>query len=73
MALGFPFKVLLLDAFSTDLRDKFELWPILLTNEVAKGKLGILLDVVKMVGNDWKSSHAIFVSHSRTFKVICPF
>ena len=32
------------------LKDKFEVWPILVTNEVAKGKFGILL-VVKR-GND---------------------
>ena len=54
MALGFPFRALLLklvtifvDAFPTDLRDRLDVWPILVTNEVANGKLGMLLEVLK--------------------------
>jgi len=64
MALGFPFRALLLklvtifDAFPTDLRDRLDVWPILVTNEVANGKLGMLLEVLK-TGKEQNGSVAL--------------
>ena len=62
MALGFPFRALvelvtIFDAFPTDLRDRLDVWPILVTNEVANGKFGMLLEVLK-TGKEQNGSKA---------------